>query len=354
MPRIGISYEQVAAAADGLVADNISPTMKSVRERLGGTGSGNTIHKHLSAWRSTRPLLSATSIELPSTILLAICQEIDRARAESRSEIEDRLVISQAEAAELAATGESLEADLDNLTEELGAMSTDRDVMLRKFQEQASEIERLSRENERERYAAEQARTEVAQIRNRIDIQEERLAEQSATIVSLTAAHAAEAQAKVISERAVAVLDAKLQAERDKTSGLVLEKEALVAQMAADRQSAIAQVAMERQSASVQVDAERQSAETARIQAARITSELELQAVSLAEIISTNKELTGFYESERKALGAAEKQIAVLQTKLEEQGRAVIHSLQSPKSEISTDSKMIVTPAGNAAAVSVI
>jgi hypothetical protein len=107
---------------------------------------------------------------------------------------------------------------------------------------------------------------------------------------------------------------------------------------------------MERQTANVQVEAERQAAETARIQAARITSELELQAVSLANIISTNNELSGFYESERNALGAAEKQIAVLQTRLEEQGRAAI---QQTMPEISTDSETILTPAGDDAAVPV-
>ncbi|HIA1771049.1 TPA: DNA-binding protein, partial [Salmonella enterica] len=32
------------------------PTIRAVRERLGDTGSPNTIHKHLAAWREARPV----------------------------------------------------------------------------------------------------------------------------------------------------------------------------------------------------------------------------------------------------------------------------------------------------------
>lgn len=341
MPRIGVSYDEVAAIADGMMAEEVCPTIKAVRERL-GSGSCNTIHRHLSAWREARPQLAAAMPELPVSIINAFSREIDRAKSEARAGLEGQLVVSQAEAAELAATGESLETGLDKLTDELGEMSADRDVLKGKLQEQAGEIDRLSRENERERYSSESARIEVAQVRNKLEMQTDRLIEQSATIEALTAAHAAESQARVISERAVAVIDAKLEAERDKTSGLLLEKEALIAQVAAERQSAI-----------VQVDAERHSAETARIQAVKITNGFELQTIELSEMISTNKELLEMCESDRNVRFEAEKQLAVLLARLEEQGRAAIQPLQSSMPEITTVSETIVTPAGDVAAVPV-
>ena len=46
MARIGITFEQVSAAADALRGEGMNPTIKAVRERL-GTGSPNTIHEHL-------------------------------------------------------------------------------------------------------------------------------------------------------------------------------------------------------------------------------------------------------------------------------------------------------------------
>ncbi|WP_343878783.1 DNA-binding protein, partial [Cupriavidus pauculus] len=50
MAREGITFEQVAAAADALVGEGQQPTIRAIRERL-GTGSPNTVHKHLTAWR---------------------------------------------------------------------------------------------------------------------------------------------------------------------------------------------------------------------------------------------------------------------------------------------------------------
>ncbi|PRD67253.1 hypothetical protein C6P61_17445, partial [Malikia spinosa] len=47
MARAGIQFEQVAAVADTLMGEGQLPTIRAVRERLGDTGSPNTIHKHL-------------------------------------------------------------------------------------------------------------------------------------------------------------------------------------------------------------------------------------------------------------------------------------------------------------------
>ncbi|WP_221931826.1 DNA-binding protein [Klebsiella pneumoniae] len=51
MARQGITFEQVAAVADALAGEGQQPTIRAVREKLGDTGSPNTIHKHLTAWR---------------------------------------------------------------------------------------------------------------------------------------------------------------------------------------------------------------------------------------------------------------------------------------------------------------
>lgn len=303
MPRNGISFDQVAAVADVMLAEGDNPTNKSVRERL-GTGSGNTIHRHLSMWREARPQLATTSAELPGNILKAIIQEIDRARSEARAEIEDRLVVVQAEAAELAATGEALEADLDKVVEERSALTTNRDRLLGQLQEQTTEIQRLSRENERERYSAEQARIEVAQTRNKLDMQAEKLLELSTSIDTLTAANFTESQARIISEKEVAVLVAKLASEQERSSALLQENEAL----------------------NTLLEAERQSGENVRIKAG-------IQAASLAQKISAIEELSGFYEIEKNERIAAEKKIEVLATRLEEQGKAAFQEHQPGPTE---------------------
>ena len=111
MAREGITYEQVAQVADKMVADGQQPTIRAVREAL-GTGSPNTVHSHLTAWRAARPQAQAQAPELPGELVLAIAQEIERAAARARSEIEGRLVDAQTEAGELATAGAALEVEL--------------------------------------------------------------------------------------------------------------------------------------------------------------------------------------------------------------------------------------------------
>jgi len=78
MARDGITFEQVAAAADALVGQGKQPTIKAVREEL-GTGSPNTVHRHLTAWREARPQAVATASTLPVSLTAAIAAEIERA-----------------------------------------------------------------------------------------------------------------------------------------------------------------------------------------------------------------------------------------------------------------------------------
>jgi colicin import membrane protein len=127
MARIGITFEQVAAAADALVGAGKQATIQAVREALGNTGSPNTIHKHLTAWRAARPQAVAAAVELPAELVNALGAEISRAAAKARAEIEGQLVQTLAEAAELSAAGEALEIERDELTQQVGTLTTERD-----------------------------------------------------------------------------------------------------------------------------------------------------------------------------------------------------------------------------------
>ncbi len=66
MARAGITFDQVAHHADAMQAEGRNPTIQGLREALGGTGSPNTIHKHLTAWRAARPQAQAQAAELPA------------------------------------------------------------------------------------------------------------------------------------------------------------------------------------------------------------------------------------------------------------------------------------------------
>jgi len=141
MARQGITFEQVAAAADALVGAGQQPTIRAVRERL-GTGSPNTIHKHLTAWRQARPVAAAAH-ELPQALTAAIAAEIERAALQARAEIDGRLAQAQGEAAELAAAGEAIEAERDALAEQVAELTRERDTLAGKAEQQAAELEHL-------------------------------------------------------------------------------------------------------------------------------------------------------------------------------------------------------------------
>lgn len=258
MARPGVSLDQVAAVADKMVAEGLCPETKSVRDRL-GTGSPNTIQIHLTAWREIHPKNRSATIELPASIIYAISQEIERVRLEAKADAEAQLMIIQAEASELALSGEKQETEREEFLKELIAITTNRDMLRGMAQEQAAEIDRLTNENKQERCGAERARAEVTQIRDKIVMQAERLSEMSATIDQLTTKNSAESQARISAEKDAAVLTVKLESDHEKQTSLLLEKAALIAQ----------------------VGIERQAAETARIESAKRASELGLQSESI-------------------------------------------------------------------------
>lgn len=53
MPRLGITYQDVANAAQELIAQNLNPTIEGIR-KITNTGSNGTIAAHLRRWKATQ------------------------------------------------------------------------------------------------------------------------------------------------------------------------------------------------------------------------------------------------------------------------------------------------------------
>jgi transketolase len=62
MARHGISYQQVAQAAAALVEQGKTPTHEHIRQLI-GTGSNNTISKHLRQWKANQNINSLTTVK---------------------------------------------------------------------------------------------------------------------------------------------------------------------------------------------------------------------------------------------------------------------------------------------------
>lgn len=131
------------------------------------------------------------------------------------------------------------------------------------------------------------------------------------TIDRLMIANATESQARIQAEKDSAVLVSKLESELERMMSLLQENEALLDQVAE----------------------ERQAREALRIEAAKITSELDLLKATFVDRQNVVTKLTESCEAERNACVAAEKRAAVLTTRLEEQGKAIsrLHKLLPSK-----------------------
>ena len=247
MAREGITFEQVAAAADALVGQGVSPTIRAVRESL-GTGSPNTIHRHLVAWREARPAATAAAPELPAPLMAALAAEIERAAATARAEVESRLVQTQSEAADLAAAGEALEAERDALLEQVAALTTQRDQAHATAVERAAEIARAIEQIEREQRTAESARVELAKAQLKLESQDAKVSEQTKELERLRTALEASQTARIAAEQAVAVAGARSEALVDRATRAEERIQGLEKQAQ--------QVAQELSSARVQVQAQ--------------------------------------------------------------------------------------------------
>lgn len=259
MAREGISYNEVAAAADKLVGEGKPASIKSVREHL-GTGSPNTIQSHLAAWRESQPVPQSTAYELPAELVNAFGKELARGAAAAKAHVEDELVQAQAEAADLAAAGERLEIERDDLAEQIAQVTTERDGFQATAVERGVEIERLVADLKREQESGKLALVEVAKAQLQANANAERLTDQATEIQRLREALETAQHGRQEAEKNGAVLTAQLAAaEARANSAEGREKSALEqasqAQQTADKRAQELQQALaEGQKAQAQLE----------------------------------------------------------------------------------------------------
>ncbi|MCK4118430.1 DNA-binding protein [Ralstonia nicotianae] len=204
MARQGISYEQVANAAETLLAEQLKPTLTAVRERL-GSGSMNTIHRHLTAWQGRQKPAARKFGDPNPRLLNALGTEMSRVAEEAAAESEAALAQAMGEMAVLANAGEALEAERDALQQLLQQVATERDTLAGKAEEQAAEIARLNAEFERERGELASVRRALAQLELRL----EAVPHLERELGELRTQIATEQATRVAADRAAAVAEAQ-------------------------------------------------------------------------------------------------------------------------------------------------
>ncbi len=217
MARPGITYQEVASACDQIVAASETPTIKRVTEVL-GTGSPNTVLRHLNTWRDAAPVIERKAPELPLELKTAILKEIERQAAESRAEVEKNLIQSQEETKELSLAGEALEIEIDRLQEENTLFSDEAKKFFALAEDRKEEIDKLVADLKNERDASELARLKLAQELNKTELLNDRANDLLSDVSTLKSDLKQSDELKIQAEKELAVIKAKYQSEIDKVT----------------------------------------------------------------------------------------------------------------------------------------
>jgi len=210
MAREGISYGQVVSAIEELVGSGKQATINGIRQVL-GTGSPNTIHKHMVEWRNLQQNRNVACTALPEAVTTVIARELDRVAAQARAEIEDQLSQAKIEALELATAGEALEVEIESLKASITAITSERDALSAIAAERQKEIVDLSEVVKREQKDSESLRVELAKLHLKFDLSIKEHSELSSEVSKLRKEYENVRQTYVDAEKNRAVFHAQLE-----------------------------------------------------------------------------------------------------------------------------------------------
>jgi hypothetical protein len=125
--RHAVTIDEVTAAASSLQDDGKRVTIEAVRDFL-GTGSPNTIHKHLIVWRASHAKpAEAPKADIPEPVAAALGNWVQQFAQEASAGVRDALAQSESDMQALLESGEQLEAERDELLAQVASVTTARD-----------------------------------------------------------------------------------------------------------------------------------------------------------------------------------------------------------------------------------
>ncbi len=137
MIRRGVSYEEVAQAAEELRSQSETPTIERIRHLLGGTGSNTTISKYLHEWRYSIGTHHPSSSDPVQIAVQRVWQQL---RDETNDEInkikeESNQLISQAQTSEKLALqkAEERQNQLTHLNDEFHVLQGNKEILVLDF-----------------------------------------------------------------------------------------------------------------------------------------------------------------------------------------------------------------------------
>ena len=168
MTATGITYDDVAAAAEALSAQGEHPSIMRVREYL-QTGSPNTIHKRLKQWRESQAPAARPAPEIPAPLARSMVETMDAYAAERAAEAQQEASRARAEADQLAETGEQVENERDAALERAENAESEAAAATQRAESAESDLERMTSERDDLRVRIEQNVQELSDARARVE-----------------------------------------------------------------------------------------------------------------------------------------------------------------------------------------
>lgn len=175
MTNPDVTFEAVERVSNALVAEGLRPTVRAVRERLGGSNS--TLVRHLRSWNEARDTVQRQPRDLPGELVLAVRRALAEAEQASRAEAVMQLEATQQTVDELLQENGALERRLEAMELDLSQVRTERDGQKGKLEQAAEERTMMAGELLGERQRSMAAQADLAKARVRVELSEATLAE---------------------------------------------------------------------------------------------------------------------------------------------------------------------------------
>ena len=207
-----VTYEQVTAAADAMCSANIRPSSRTVRERLGNTGSMGTINRLLQEWKAIPERHVVQSLTLPPALQRAILDFTGQELANAKAQLESTLEEQRQETKDLAIENERQGADIEDRLNAEAALRAELATLQGRIAQMKGELANARNEAIGEREHVAKARIDLAKAMLKLEAMPRLEADLAAPREELTT----ERQGRTTATQQAAVLEAKLEAARER------------------------------------------------------------------------------------------------------------------------------------------
>ena len=139
---MAITYQQVEAAADDLVKSGVPrPSVRAVRDKVGGGASMNDFAEHMRTWNANRPSAPVAALQLSPSLVAALVAEIGKSATAAKTYVETSLQQLQGDYDTLIAEGKNVGVDLAQTKQAFADLSTEHERTVAALQQTRVDLE---------------------------------------------------------------------------------------------------------------------------------------------------------------------------------------------------------------------